>query len=209
MDRIKRHPFLWSFFFAILIASTCLWIYRFDILRGVGWYLVAEDPLEKSDLFVILGGNSAERGWAACTVDQQLPSCLFVCTGGNEPSQLAAIGIHTYEAELTKNKMIRCGIDSTRITSLNIGTSSQEEAEAILSYSQLHQLKKITIISGQYHLRRLRMTYDRIFANTGIEVRLYGAKEKDFDPDQWWTSESGLIYTNNEYIKFLYYWWKY
>ncbi len=186
-----------------------MWIYRTSVLSKIGWYLVAENALEKSDFYVVLGGNSAERGLAACSVDQQIPNCQFICTGANEPSQLAAIGLHTYEAELTRNKMIRCGVDSTRIEALNQGTSSQEEAEAILHYAQTHPCKKITIISGQYHLRRLRMTYDRVFADSGIEIRFYGAKEKDFNPDYWWTSESGLIYTNNEYIKILYYWWKY
>jgi hypothetical protein len=105
--------------------------------------------------------------------------------------------------------MMQCGVDSTMITAINSGTSSKEEAHLVLDYCLEKGLKKITIISGQYHLRRLRMTYEEVFEYYPIEVRFYGAIEKDFNPDTWWTSESGLIYTNNEYIKILYYWWKY
>ena len=105
--------------------------------------------------------------------------------------------------------MMQCGVDSTMITAINSGTSSKEEAHLVLDYCLGKGLKKITIISGQYHLRRLRMAYERIFADTQVQVLFHAAIEKDFNPDSWWTTESGLIYTNNEYLKILYYWWKY
>jgi hypothetical protein len=199
----------WIILTLFVFMMTILLIFRISIFKKIGWFLVSEDPLETCDLYVVLGGNSSERGSAACGVHQVYPMTPFICTGGNEPSQLAAVGIHTYEAELTRKKMMQCGVDSTMITAINSGTSSKEEAHLVLDYCLEKGLKKITIISGQYHLRRLRMTYEEVFEYYPIEVKFYGAIEKDFNPDTWWTSESGLIYTNNEYIKILYYWWKY
>ena len=193
----------------VLLTLTFLFIFRISILKSVWWYLVAEDPLVETSHFVVLGGNSQERGNAALAVHQKFPHAHFICTGGNEPSQLAAIGIHTYEATLTRNKLIQCGVDSSLIEAINEGTSSQEEAKLIKSYCLENGVKNITIISGQYHLRRLRMAYERIFEDTQVQVLFHAAIEKDFNPDSWWTTESGLIYTNNEYLKLLYYWWKY
>jgi len=204
--KIKKR---WILLGILLFMLTLLFIFKISILKSIGWYLVAEDPLIETSHFVVLGGNSQERGNAALAVNQKFPNAHFICTGGNEPSQLAAIGMHTFEATLTRNKLIQCGVDSSLVEAINEGTSSQEEALLIKSYCSDHGLKNITIISGQYHLRRLRMAYDEVFKDTPVQVFFHAAIEKDFNPDTWWTSESGLIYTNNEYIKLMYYWWKY
>jgi len=96
-----------------------------------------------------------------------------------------------------------------RIEKLEKGTSSKEEADLLLDYCKKNDIDQITIVSGQYHLRRLRRTFEPLFQSAQIDVKFFGAYEKDFNPESWWTSESGLIYTNNEYIKILYYWLKY
>ncbi len=204
--KIKKRWILLGFFIITLILAL---IFKNIVLQAIGWYLVAEDPLTETSHFVVLGGNSQERGNTACAVHQHFPNARFICTGGNEPSQLAAIGIHTYEATLTREKLLKCGVDSSLVLAINEGTSSQEEAFLIKSYCLENGIQNITIISGQYHLRRLRMTFEKAFTDTPIQVFFYAAIEKDFNPDSWWTSESGLIYTNNEYVKLLYYWWKY
>lgn len=193
-------------FIAMLIT---LFLARHSILKKIGHYLVADDANYVSTYYAVLGGNSAERGLAAAWIGKQQPNARFITTGGNRPSQLAAIGIQTYEAALTREKLIQCGIAASRIVTLNEGTSSKEEADLLLHYCQQNKIQQITIISGQYHLRRLRMTYEPLFTQAGIAFKFFGAQEKDFDPDHWWESESGLIYTNNEYIKILYYWLKY
>jgi len=199
----------WILLITLLVTVCTLLLCKNAILKAIGWYLVAEDPLVETTHFVVLGGNSQERGRAACMVHQHFPKAKFICTGGNEPSQLAAIGIHTFEATLTKEKLINCGVNPLLVEAIDQGTSSQEEAAIIKSYCLEHGLESITIISGQYHLRRLRMTYDEVFSDTPIQVYFHAAIEKDFNPDTWWHSESGLIYTNNEYLKILYYWIKY
>jgi uncharacterized SAM-binding protein YcdF (DUF218 family) len=203
--RKKRWIISLSFLFFIIV----LFLLRHHILKSIGHYLVADDVDYTSEYYAVLGGNSAERGMAAVWIGRQQPQAKFITTGGNRPSQLAAIGINTYEAALTREKMVKGGISPTRIVTLNQGTSSKEEADLLLQYCQQNNIHQLTILSGQYHLRRLRMTYEPLFAGTGIEIKFFGAIEKDFDPDHWWESESGLIYTNNEYIKILYYGLKY
>jgi uncharacterized SAM-binding protein YcdF (DUF218 family) len=199
----------WIITAILLVLLTILFFSRHQILRSIGHFLVADDPDYTSEYYAVLGGNSAERGMAAAWIGHQQPKAKFITTGGNRPSQLAAIGINTYEAALTREKIIQGGIGSSRIFTLNEGTSSKEEADLLLHYCQQNKIHQLTIVSGQYHLRRLRMTYEPLFAGTGTQIKFFGAIEKDFDPDHWWESESGLIYTNNEYIKILYYWLKY
>ncbi|MBM3428332.1 MAG: YdcF family protein [Bacteroidetes bacterium] len=192
-----------------LLIFAILFICRISILIAIGRYLVADDTDFRSPWYAVLGGNSAERGQAAAWIYSTQADAQFLTTGGNRPSQLAAVGIYTFEAALTQKKMIQSGVDAEKIIALNSGTSSKEEAELLYQYCINHRIKQITIVSGQYHLRRLRRTFEPLFSEAGIQIKFFGAIEKDFDPDHWWESESGLIYTNNEYIKIMYYWLKY
>jgi|LauGreDrversion4_2_1035121.scaffolds.fasta_scaffold70576_3 uncharacterized SAM-binding protein YcdF (DUF218 family) len=203
---IKKRWIILGVFLGLVL---CLFLLRSIILTGIGNYLVADDVEFRSTHYAVLGGNSAERGHAAAWIASTQPDAQFITTGGNRPSQLAAIGINTFEAVLTEQKMVKCGVSSEKITALNAGTSSREEADLLLDYCKKNRLSQITIVSGQYHLRRLRQTFEPLFNASGIKIKFFGAIEKDFDPQHWWQSESGLIYTNNEYIKILYYWLKY
>lgn len=199
----------WIISSVIFLIIALTFTNRFTILKSIGYYLVADDATYHSTVYAVLGGNSAERGRAAAWLADQESDSKFIVTGGNRPSQLAAVGIITTEAQLTKQCMIHLGVDSLRIEKLEKGTSSKEEADLLLDYCKKKHIHQITIVSGQYHLRRLRRTFKPLFQSAQIEVKFFGACEKDFNPESWWTSESGLIYTNNEYIKILYYWLKY
>ena len=193
----------------MVLTMALTYVNRISILSSIGHYLVADDDDYQSPVYAVLGGNSSERGSAAAWLSRQQPNAQFLVTGGNRPSQLAAVGVITTEAHLTKKCMMHLGVDSLRIESLEKGTSSKEEADLLLDYCKKNDIDQITIVSGQYHLRRLRRTFEPLFQSAQIDVKFFGAYEKDFNPESWWTSESGLIYTNNEYIKILYYWLKY
>ncbi len=199
----------WVAIFLLLCFSLMLYVLRTSILISIGYFLVADDSDYSANVYAVLGGNSAERGRAAAWLARQHPQSSFLVTGGNRPSQLAAVGILTTEADLTKRCMTHLGVDEHRIKKLESGTSSKEEADLLLDYCLKNNIHRITIVSGQYHLRRLRRTFAPPFQAAKIDIKFFGAYEKDFNPLSWWKSESGLIYTNNEYIKILYYWLKY
>jgi hypothetical protein len=47
------------------------------------------------------------------------------------------------------------------------------------------------------------------FKEAGIKVNFHGATSAEYDPTNWWKNEEGLIMTNNELVKLLYYFIKY
>jgi uncharacterized SAM-binding protein YcdF (DUF218 family) len=199
----------WIVIFLLVLFFATIYLLRTSILISIGYFLVADDPDYSAPVYAVLGGNSAERGKAAAGLAIEYPQSTFIVTGGNQPSQLAAVGIITTEADLTQQCMKKLGVDDNRIKKIEAGTSSKEEATLLLDYCKKNKIQQITIVSGQYHLRRLRRTFEPPFRESQINIKFFGAFEKDFNPLCWWKSESGLIYTNNEYIKILYYWMKY
>ena len=45
--------------------------------------------------------------------------------------------------------------------------------------------------------------------DAGVDLIIRAAKNSRFNELEWWKTEEGLIAINNEWIKTLYYWWKY
>ena len=105
--------------------------------------------------------------------------------------------------------MIEQGVDSLRVTELGKATSTFEESEEILAYCTTHNLKEISVVSSDFHLHRMSMVFGKKFQEKGILVHFFGTETKDFKAESWWTFEAGLITTFNEYIKIVYYVFKY
>jgi len=193
----------------LFLIGLVLFLFRFPILRGIGNYLVASDPLEKTECYFILGGNSYERGAAAFKIYQKYPDAQFVATGGNYPMQIRALDTTLTEASLTRHWMISQGVPGAQVDTLSQSTSTIEEVDEILGWCKGHSANRITLISSSFHLRRMRMVFEKEFREHGIEVRFQGALDQEFNQTEWWKDELSLITVNNEYVKIVYYWLKY
>ena len=178
-------------------------------MESTAGYLIRSDELEKVEVAFVLGGSSMDRGKEAARIYQDGWVPQFISTGENIPSVLEIKGIDETEAELTKQQMVSAGVHPSVCIILNRGTSTMEEAEAILEYCERHGHKKIMIISNKFHLRRIHWVFRSMFKEKGIDIVLRGASSSRYDEYRWWQSEEGLIATNNEYMKLGYYWWRY
>ena len=115
----KRFVRIFTYFLAVCIL---LFAFRGPILRSMGRFLVAQDAWEPTQLVVVLGGNSYERGLAAVDIAQQHPEVKFLATGGNRPMQILALDTSMFEAELTRHWMVKKGVDPSRIDILTSAT---------------------------------------------------------------------------------------
>jgi uncharacterized SAM-binding protein YcdF (DUF218 family) len=215
LPTLKQIHRVWKW---ILLAWTIalfilFFIYRIAILGGIGRFLtVAESEAitPSNQTFFVLGGNGFERGKGASLLAQQFPTAQFVCTGGGDTlNQMRALNITFTSSQLTRRCMIESGVDSLRVSELGEATSTFEESEEILTYCINHNLKEISVVSSDFHLRRMSLVFGEKFQEKGILVHFFGTETKDFKAESWWTFEAGLITTINEYIKLVYYVFKY
>lgn len=123
--------------------------------------------------------------------------------------QIQALDTVMTEAELTGHLLRKKGVPAELVHPLSIGTSTMEESEGILKYCQEHQLTDITVVSSMLHLRRVRRVFEEKFAAEGIHVHFHGSNAQEFNANNWWTNEEGLIMGQNELVKLLYYAIKY
>ena len=215
LPTLKQINRIWK---RILLACTItlfilFFVYRNSILCGIGNFLtVAESAAVKSSnqTFFVLGGNGFERGKGAALLANEFPSSQFICTGGGDTlNEMRAMGLNLTSAQLTRKCMLENGVDSIRVTELGEATSTYEESEEILAYCINHNLKEISVISSDFHLRRMSLVFGEKFKEKRIVVHFFGTETKDFKAESWWTFEVGLITTFNEYIKIVYYVFKY
>jgi hypothetical protein len=65
------------------------------------------------------------------------------------------------------------------------------------------------VLSSKLHTHRINEVFRKKLKDAGITLVVRGAPSSQFDEMHWWQSENGLIAVNNEWIKRMYYWWKY
>lgn len=203
--------------FVFLGCSLAFFVYvivfRQSILSGIGQFLTITESTAitpSNQTFFVLGGNGYERGKGAARLAQEFPNAQFICTGGGDTlNEMRAMGLYLTSAQLTRKCMIETGVDSSRVLQMGKATSTYEESEEILNYCIANNLKEISVVSSDFHLRRMAMVFGDKYQKKGILVHFFGTETKDFKAESWWTFEAGLITTFNEYIKLVYYMFKY
>ncbi|MCB9234907.1 MAG: YdcF family protein [Bacteroidia bacterium] len=191
-----------------LLILLVLFLFRQPILRAMGNYLIYNDELEPVEAIFVLAGGAKERGTEAARLYHLGISKHLLCTGEEESIPLAN-GTWIGMGELTRNFILAGGVDSAAIELIPVGTSTFEEYSAIKDYCLGHGLTKIIILSSEFHTRRVSQVFKRDFAKAGIQAIIRGAPDANLADKEWWQTENGLVFVNNEYIKILYYWVKY
>jgi len=194
----------------IIISLLCVaFIFKNSILRAIGKELIYENELNKVETLFVLGGGAFDRGNEAAKIYKAGFVKNIVCTSGNIPHDLQALGITLFESEITKKNIVRNGIPDSLVFALTEGTSTFEESDIILRYCKEHKIFKCILLSSKFHTRRVKNVFKNKFEKENIQIIFRGAPSSQYDENAWWEDERGLIMVNNEYVKLMYYWLKY
>lgn len=185
-----------------------LFVLRTSILQAAAAFLARTDPPIKADAAFVLSGAAMERTLRALELyPEYVPE--VITTGEMISQALLALGHQYTGAEVMRDALLSGGVDSADVHILPKGTSTFEESEEILGYCLAQGFKRIMIISSLHHTRRIHGVFREKFRDAGIEIIIIGAAPLTYSPDQWWQQEDGLIMVTNEYLKLVYYWWRY
>ena len=188
-----------------LLVLLLLFLFRFEILRAAGRYLISEDKPCKVQAIFILAGGPKDRAGEALRLYRMGLSRRLVCSGGSIPQDLEALGLPYCEAEISAKYLIRAGADSSVTDIIKKGSSTLEESEIILDYCLAKGLDSIMVLSHRFHTRRIHYFFERPFHEAGIYLNIHGAPSSQYNEQRWWENEYGLLMVNNEYVKLLYY----
>jgi len=180
------------------------------VLRGLGTFLVYEDPLENADGIMILGGTMYERqleavdlykgGWAPR---------LFVL---REVSDWGEVELRNRGIEYLSvvdaqvDVMERLGVPRDRITILDRANSTAQEAVILRDVAQREKLAKVIIVTSKQHTRRARLVINRRMQEIGVTVIVRASRYDRANVDRWWTERPTLRFTLFETQRLLAYW---
>jgi len=194
----------------LLMLMLGVGVFRNTVLRTLGSVLIVEDPLEKADAIFLLGGGSYDRGKEAAKLLEKGYADFIICTGGQISGTLKSLNLFYKEALVSKIGLVKnYQISPENIIAIEQGTSTMEESELILTYCQQRGFSKVIILSSKFHTRRVGGVFKSLFKENGIEIMVHGAPSSLYIEDEWWKKEEGMIMVNNEYMKHLYYFFKY
>lgn len=193
-------------FLLTLIVTTLLIAYPKPALRYMGDWLVSTDEVRPVEALFVLSGAPQERAAeAARLLRGPLREARVVCTGELTPGVLKTLNLTLNEGQLTQMALIQEGVDPGRIEVYPYGTSTWEEAGHIWKYSQDKGLRRIAVVTSALHTRRTRWSLEKRRLKGDAELFVYGAAPTTYQLDSWWQTEDGLLFVNNEYIKFCHY----
>ena len=63
----------------------------------------------------------------------------------------------------------------------------------------------VIVVTSPYHLRRVGMIFNKVFANAGIRLAFYPSRNKAFFMENWWKTYHGRKADIAEYLGLIYY----
>lgn len=179
--RLGRRVVLLFVILAILIVG----VFAF---RGLGRWLVREDPLARADAIVVLSGSMPYRAEGAMDIYRQGYAPAIWITRPASPAQtLNAMGIHfTGDEDYSRAVLLHDGVPPSAIRILPEEiVDTQQEVEEISREMRDERKSTVIIVTSAEHTRRVRALWARLAApNQKAIVR--AASEDPFDRDHWW-----------------------
>ena len=186
-----------GFFLLILIIAA--WVYHATWLSFLGHALIQQDQPFEADAIVLLAGDSGgERiGKAVELAKAKLAPRILVSSAGHI--------FDTSEGELSVSFAVKRGAPPGLFEVIQHGAdSTKEEAEIMIAECRRRGLKKILLVSSDYHTNRAGKIF-RIVAPE-MEIRTVGSMTQSFNPDSWWTNRAARKVWLMEAVKTVAFW---
>lgn len=206
---IKSRKFLYCILL-LLVASALLFTLREPILSEVGNFLVVSDSLDKADVIEVLSAQTV-RYQKAAELFSQGWAPRIVITKGTYPhsvEELKRYGISELESHekaaaiLRFLKIPKCVIEI--IDGYN--KSTVDEARKLRQYMLDQGLKRLIVVTSNFHTRRSRLLFRRVFKGTDITIIVQAAPpDYEFEPEKWWTRRRDSKTLLWEYQKLIFY----
>jgi uncharacterized SAM-binding protein YcdF (DUF218 family) len=197
--------------FVLFLASAAFFLIREPVLTAIGEFLVVSDPLEKADAIEVLAGGEATRCAKAAELFSQGWAPRIVITKSNYPhaiEELKRYGIRQGEGyENCAAILAFLKVPKGALTILEgYNESTADEAQKLLKYMEQQHLKRLIVLTSNFHSRRSRLLFRRTLGARGITILVQAAPPNyDFDPAKWWTRRNDMKTLLWEYQKLVFY----
>ena len=192
----------------IAALAVTAWVARAPLLRaGADLWIVGDEP-GPADAVAVFGGGLEARPFAAADYYRRgLVGKILISNIGPKPSE--RLGVLASHVEQNRKVLLKLGVPESAIEPFGNDLSNTfEEARALRDWAARTGARSVIVPTEIFSARRVRWTLRHVFKDT-VEVRVTTLTPYDYDRNDWWKHEAGLITFQNEVIKYLYYRMKY
>lgn len=178
--RASRWPGVLFLLALVVIAG----VFHTRIFSALGSYLVRTDPPQKADAALVLAGDI----WG-----NRILTAAQLARDGYVPKVLVSgpNGFYGYhESALAISFAVKHGYSESYFVHIDhTARSTQSEAQAVLPEIRREGIRRIVIVTSNYHTRRA----GRIFRTLApdLTILIVGAPDQDYTPGGWWHSREG------------------
>lgn len=192
-----------------LIVAPLLLLAAITFPRLGNW-LVVQDPLEKADAIIVLGGTMYERPLEAVDLYREgwAPRILLFrqVVDWGEAELIARKFSYTREVDVQIDVLSRLGVPRDAIGVLDQAGSTAGEARLVFQEVQQQKYSRVIIVTSKQHTRRARLVMRRVLAPAGASPILRYSRYDRSDTDRWWTERATLRFTLFESQRLFGYW---
>jgi uncharacterized SAM-binding protein YcdF (DUF218 family) len=211
---------------AVVAIVALLVLARGPLLRGVGGYLIVEEPLRPADGLLVLGGGLPFRAQEAAALYHAgwAPTVLLVPAARRESDAvLRELGVQRpAEWELSREVLERLGVPAGAIRIVEgEAPDTREELQLALaamraastapsedgSSTQVAPDGRVTAIfvTSPTHSRRVLLTWQRVAGDAHPAV-VRVARNDPFDVERWWEQRRFVFDVVREYLALVNLW---
>ena len=161
-----------------------------------GQFLVVNEQPQKADVIAILAGDRGYRTERGAELFHAGYAPYIIVSGGPIYNNITA-------ADLMMNHAMELGIPAEAIIKESHADSTYQNAFYTKEIMEQRGFKSVIIVSSEFHMRRVKLVFERVFKDTDIKLIYCAAKDPAFDPDHWWSSNKSIMNTFNEYVKLM------
>ena len=165
-----------------LTAIICLLL----VLANAGRWLVPAEPPRQADVVIVLSGDPARTVMG-----------INLYRLGYAPYLLFTSGDSSMEAEAVSN-----GVPSRAIILEKRADSTYENALYSKTLVEQHGFRSALVVSSDYHMLRSRLTFLKVYKNTGIALTFSSISDPRFNAGCWWTNGRNIRHVLREISRY-------
>jgi len=198
-----------------LVLGLPLILFRDPLLTSLANYLIVSDPLEKADVIAVLSGAATTRCPKAAELFLNGWAERIVMTKSYYPAAAEALqryGLHELEFHEQCLAILQfLHVPTSAVEVLDgYNQSTADEADKMQRYLRERGLKRLLLVTSNFHTRRSRLLFRRRLRGTGIAVAMQAAgPDFLFDPHAWWTRRRDSKILLQEYQALVFYTFRY
>ncbi len=188
---------------ALAVLIFLVWVARVPLLRAAGQFWVVDDAPQPSDAIIILSDDNywGDRASRAAELFHDGWSSRVVASG-------RFLRPYASMAEIIDKDLVSHGVPEQNILRFTHHSDSTfEEALALRDLIAQRGWQKVIVVTSNYHTRRTRYICRNVFS-PGVDLRVIAARDKDFDPESWWTNRIGRKIFLHELLGMAYAMWE-